>query len=223
MATQKQIDANRINGKKGGPKTPAGRAAVRFNAFKHGMFAEHPVLLTGEEEEGFNFYHQALLDEFEPVGVMEHLLLDELAHAHWRRQRIVSLERGFFALSLADLKIQMESEYNQMGESARKHYLVRHDARDKNTLGHYYRYDARFERSFYKAYKELTSLQAARHAREAEEAEIEEAPETKVTKGLHQESLHLAEQTQFPAKPKEPAGKIDPETPENGDDDTSIM
>ncbi len=42
-------------------------------------------------------------------------------------------------------------------------------------LGRYYRYDARFERSFFKAWKELKSLQAARQT-EPEVVETE-APE----------------------------------------------
>ena len=40
------------------------------------------------------------------------------------------------------------------------HFLAEHDAQRFDMLSRYYRYDARFERSFFKAWKELKSLQA---------------------------------------------------------------
>ena len=45
MATQNQIDANRLNAQKStGPKTPEGRAAVRLNGIKHGLTASESSL-----------------------------------------------------------------------------------------------------------------------------------------------------------------------------------
>jgi len=207
MATDKQINANRINAKKGGPKTPAGRAAVRFNAFKHGLFAEHPVLLSGEEEETFNFYHEALLDEFQPVGVMEHLLIDEMAHAHWRRQRVVALERGLFDVGRDSLERHFADNYKSIFQSARKHVIADTDAQNQDMLGRYYRYDTRFERSFYKAYKELKAIQDARQARE--EAEQEEAEQQETDTAINQ-----TEQSQFHPKSTSRQSETDAEVPE---------
>lgn len=76
MATDKQIDANRLNGKKGGPKTPAVRAAVRHNALKHGLSAGHPVIAGLEKLSDFNKYIDQLRHELQPVGIMEHMHVD---------------------------------------------------------------------------------------------------------------------------------------------------
>ena len=79
-----------------GPKTPAGKAISRNNAFKHGLSAAHPVLVELEDEAEFNQYHQALIDELQPVGIMELMLVDQIADSYWRRQRIINLEVGLF-------------------------------------------------------------------------------------------------------------------------------
>ena len=55
MATSAQVDANRKNGKLGGPKTDAGKAAVRHNARKHGIFAS---ALTDQDTEEVAALHE---------------------------------------------------------------------------------------------------------------------------------------------------------------------
>lgn len=50
--SQKQIDANRENGKLGGVKTDEGKTVSRYNAIKHGLLSEE-VLLDGEDEKSW--------------------------------------------------------------------------------------------------------------------------------------------------------------------------
>jgi hypothetical protein len=51
MTSDKQAQANRRNALKStGPKTPEGKAAVRYYATKHGLLSEDVVLLPGEDE-----------------------------------------------------------------------------------------------------------------------------------------------------------------------------
>jgi len=51
MTSAKKAEANRQNALKStGPKTPAGKAAVRLNALRHGLLSEE-ILLPGEDEE----------------------------------------------------------------------------------------------------------------------------------------------------------------------------
>ncbi|MEP6537699.1 MAG: hypothetical protein ABJF23_20355, partial [Bryobacteraceae bacterium] len=54
MASDRQITANRLNGKKGGPNTPAGRDAIRGNAITHGLYAHHPVIPRLENQSEFD-------------------------------------------------------------------------------------------------------------------------------------------------------------------------
>ena len=54
MSTLKQIEANRLNAKKStGPRTAEGKAAVRLNALKHGLFALDPII-EGEKPAHFD-------------------------------------------------------------------------------------------------------------------------------------------------------------------------
>ena len=207
MATDKQINANRLNGKKGGPKTPAGRAAVRHNALKHGLAAEHPVLKRLEKLSGFNKYLDQLRQELQPVGIMEHMLVDQIADAYWRRQRIVKLEIGMFETNSAERKDHIEENYDFMSPEALLHLLAEYDAKGPDMLGRYYRYDARFERSFFKAWKELKSLQAARKVEaEPEVAETEE-PEAQPTQSAKQTQIEPGQPSPNPQIPEKPAPK----------------
>ena len=74
MATQKQINANRRNAQKStGPRTPEGKARVRFNALKHGMLAKS-IILPGKENfesrEEFDFLLQSLFDDLQPLSLI---------------------------------------------------------------------------------------------------------------------------------------------------------
>ena len=161
MVTDKQINANRLNGKKVGPKIPAGRAAVRHNALKHGLSAQHPVVPGLEKQSDFDRYLNQLHQELQPVGIMEQMLVDQIADAYWRRQRIVNMETGLFDVNNDTLKSYFEKTFESLTAGDTLHAIAEFDARQLDMLGRYYRYDARFERSFFKAWKELKSLQAA--------------------------------------------------------------
>ncbi len=169
MATEKQINANRLNGKKGGPKTPAGRAAVRNNALKHGLAAHHPVIPALEDNDDFNTCLNDLRQELNPVGLMEHMLVNQIADAYWRRQRIIVLEQGLFESVRCEVEPRMNQDYVDLTKAALLNGIAARDARGEDMLGRYYRYDVRFERSFFKALKELKILQAARQTDVQEE------------------------------------------------------
>jgi hypothetical protein len=88
MASQEQIDANRRNAKKScGPKSARGKQLVRLNAVKHGLRAEH-VVLPGEDREEFEDLCRNLYEGWQPVGIREILLLDEIVDGRWLLQRV---------------------------------------------------------------------------------------------------------------------------------------
>ena len=81
MATEKQIAANRRNAQLStGPKTPEGKAAVRFNGLKHGFYAKHAALSL-QEDEPIHELLDTFLDNLNPAGPLEAGLL-ELCLAH---------------------------------------------------------------------------------------------------------------------------------------------
>ena len=86
MATTAQILANRLNSRKStGPKSEDGKATVSQNAVKHGLFAES--VIKGENEADYEAFHDKMLAELSPVGMMETMLAERIASLWWRLRR----------------------------------------------------------------------------------------------------------------------------------------
>lgn len=92
MATLRQIKANRRNAKKGGPKTPEGKAVVRTNALEHGVFAS---TLTDQDHEELVGLYDRLAAWLRPVGPVEEMLVEKLAQTYVRLQRCARAEAEF--------------------------------------------------------------------------------------------------------------------------------
>src|SRR5579862_2623080 len=165
MISERQHDANRRNAaQSNGPKTPEGRAAVRLNALKHGFTAAEIVLPTVEERIDFEQFRAAFEAEHQPVGPTEEVLVEDIVVSRWRLNRIRKMEPGFFALRQEVLKDRIKDEFSSLDAQAHLALIVRTDAEYTDTLGKMSRYEGRFERTFYKALKELQRLQALRAA-----------------------------------------------------------
>jgi hypothetical protein len=165
MISERQQDANRRNAAKShGPITPEGRAAVRHNALKHGFTAAEIVLPTVEEQIDFEQFRAAFEAEHQPVGPTEEVLVEDIVVSRWRLNRIRKMEPGFFALGLQGRKSVREELYSNLDGQAHLADVLSHDAFEDDTYGKMSRYEGRFERSFYKALKELQRLQALRAA-----------------------------------------------------------
>ncbi len=213
MASKKQIQANRRNGRKGGPNTPTGRAAVRHNALKHGLCAQHPVIPSLEDQTVFDDYLAQLHLDLQPQGLMEQMLVNQIADSYWRRQRIIQMETGLFASNHLTISKHLEKTYKGLTTGDTLHLSAAHDAAENDMLGRYYRYDARFERSFFRAWKELKALQAARQTKpQAVEIEAPQAPES-----------NFAEQTEIQLQQRSKTPKPNPEPPEKGENDPTTM
>jgi hypothetical protein len=165
MISERQHEANRRNAAKShGPKTPEGRAAVRLNALKHGFTAAEIILPTVEEQIDFEQFRAAFEEEHQPVGPTEEVLVEDMVIARWRLNRIRKMEPGFFALRQEVLKKRVKDDFSSLDAQAHLALIVRTDAEYTDTLGKMSRYEGRFERTFYKALKELQRLQALRAA-----------------------------------------------------------
>ena len=92
MTSERQKAANRANALHStGPRTSEGKAAVRFNAFRHGLLAQDAVL-PGEDVDAFEDLWNRVRSEFSPVGPIEEFLVDRLVSDMWRLQRLVRAE-----------------------------------------------------------------------------------------------------------------------------------
>lgn len=92
MASEKQIAANRRNATKStGPRTSGGKAASSRNALKHGVLSKQ-ALSEYEDIQTFQTLLAKLVEELEPVSVIECTLVERIAILLWREKRLAETE-----------------------------------------------------------------------------------------------------------------------------------
>lgn len=99
MASEKQITANRENGKLGGVKTSEGKDRVRFNALKHGLNSKHLLCALRthtESQEQFEEILIGLKEALQPVDFFEEVLISKLAKVQFKMLRYETLETASF-------------------------------------------------------------------------------------------------------------------------------
>jgi hypothetical protein len=137
MATLKQFEANRRNSQKStGPKTPEGKAAASMNSLRHGLRAR-TVVLPGENREEFNQLCNDLEVEWTPQSRTEQFYVEQMAVSQWKLNRMEVGEAGIFQ----DVE----------GSATKLTHLDR-----------LWQAEARMERSYSRAQRELQRLQTSR-------------------------------------------------------------
>ena len=145
MSTLKQIEANRRNAQKStGPKTPEGKTAVRLNALRHGLRA-HTVVLPGEKSEQFQRLCDDLEAEWNPQTKTEQLYVEQMAVSQWKLRRM--------EIGEASLVVQKAAAKKQIP-----------------LLDRLWQAEARMERSFTRAQRELERLQKSRREQPRDQA-----------------------------------------------------
>ncbi|HWR54073.1 MAG TPA: hypothetical protein VN428_23385, partial [Bryobacteraceae bacterium] len=97
MTSPAQITANRVNARLStGPRTVEGKARSSRNRLTHGLCGAHTVL-PGEDPADYEYLLEALLEEHNPAGPTETLLIAQLAQAQWKLNRIAVIEADLFA------------------------------------------------------------------------------------------------------------------------------
>src|SRR5262249_989053 len=90
--------ANRENARRStGPRTPAGKQAVRWNALKHGLLAREVIIRHGdgaEDPRAFQSLQNRLWAELQPEGIQEGMVVEEIAVCLWRQRRVLRAETG---------------------------------------------------------------------------------------------------------------------------------
>ena len=95
MSTPQQKAANRRNAQHStGPITPQGKAASKLNSLKHGL-ASQTHILPFESQADYDALEQALIDDLQPQGPAELLLVQRFAQKQWLVDRLARTERGW--------------------------------------------------------------------------------------------------------------------------------
>lgn len=145
--SQKQIEANRENGKLGGVKTEEGKAVSKNNAIKHGILSQE-IVLKDENEKTLIEFGKKLRTELKPETEFELLLVDRIIANTWRLKRALKGEKEM-------IEHDMKNEDN-FGAA------LSYDFANYDSYGKFTRYETTLERGIYRALHELQRLQAIR-------------------------------------------------------------
>src|ERR687895_2976782 len=87
MPSERQRQANRRNGRKGGPNTDTGKQRSRLNSLKEGLTASTIVVLPEENQQEYDEVLRGFQESLQPYDATEDALVSRLAQAHWRSLR----------------------------------------------------------------------------------------------------------------------------------------
>ena len=147
MASQAQIEANRLNSQKStGPRTAEGKRASSQNALKSGLDAESQFVL-GESREEFAGLQAEYYDRFSPAAPEQRFQVDNLIRNEWllRRYHRVESHLWEYHISLCD-----RSSGVQLGEAFSKASTIFMRLQRRVTAA---------EKAYKEAMAELTRLQ----------------------------------------------------------------
>jgi len=157
MATAAQMTANRANAQKStGPRSAEGKAASRFNALKHGLDAQTAVLPTENPAE-YETLVRDYRNGFRPSNPEEDFHVDTMLRADWQTRRLQRVEADLYQMLLAE------------SPGATLAAALLSASPTAKLLARIQRQLAAFERTWYRALKELHS------GREKAQAEDDQA------------------------------------------------
>ncbi|MHA1591389.1 MAG: hypothetical protein ACTSUP_02830 [Candidatus Heimdallarchaeaceae archaeon] len=110
MTSKKQMRANKNNARKA--NGPNDTSITRFNAVKHGILCKHIPLSSGKlkgEGRAFEVMFGTLLQELQPEGILEKVLVEKIGCCLWQQKRILRSLSGHISYSLDGIEESVEA------------------------------------------------------------------------------------------------------------------
>ena len=90
-AVASEAGQSALSRKAGGPRTIEGKQRSKVNALRHGIFSDIP-LLNGESRVKYNSLLNGFSESLLPMGVLEKVLVEDMATNRWRHHRAIQAE-----------------------------------------------------------------------------------------------------------------------------------
>ncbi len=161
MASQKQIDANRLNAQKStGPTTPKGKATSRLNAIRDNLTGQITTL-TEEERPIFENQRARLIAGYDPKTPAEEELAQAIAWDTWRLNHLRAIEMNVYALGICEMEDEdgANSQPNLIDTAFSDACTFRADSKRFELMS---LYEQRMNRSLHRNIALLRDLQAER-------------------------------------------------------------
>ena len=171
MPTLTRAEAARINGSKShGPVTPEGKAKSSRNAVRHGMTLQS-LLLTTENREAAACLIDEYTGQFQPIGPVEHEMVEMLALKQWQNLRAENIQLGFFQNAAARAAVKIDAEFASADECSRAAETFRYMTTEDDSFRLFMRYANDIRRAYHTKLRELQSLQSKRQTVETKPVE----------------------------------------------------
>jgi hypothetical protein len=114
MLSDNQLPANRLDSQRSaGPRTPEGEARAALNSDRRDLLVRNTAIFE-EERAPFLALLAALEIEHQPVGPEETFLVEHIAWARFRRQRLNRIETGLYMIDMDKMR---ERDLRDTGEA----------------------------------------------------------------------------------------------------------
>jgi hypothetical protein len=143
-----------------GPNTAAGKLKSSLNALRHGLTGQIVVMPT-EDLDAYQSHLKSFADEYHPVGATENNLVQALADASWRLNRVSTLETNLLMLGLAGASPISGPQQIQDALS-----IASSLESQSKALANLSMHSQRLSRQFERTVNQLRALQEARRSQE---------------------------------------------------------
>ena len=91
--SSKKLAANQKNAQEStGPKTAVGKTSSSWSAIKHGLLSKRLMELNHQTAKEFSDFLTCLRQDVKPVGVLEEVVVEDLAHIYFRKAALAKYE-----------------------------------------------------------------------------------------------------------------------------------
>jgi hypothetical protein len=155
----KKVRSNRQNAARStGPKTREGKEKSSRNAVKHGVFCS-PTVLKGEDQAAFGRLREGLIAEHRPRTPTELFLVDRMALAMWRIDRVNQAEQASHENHHDYMRSCVDFDESRLpspaGMMAR---MLNHEPGRSSVLEKLQQYEQRLERTVHRCLNDLRKL-----------------------------------------------------------------
>jgi hypothetical protein len=174
--SQTKSEAARANGAKSqGPVTPEGKVRSSRNSLRHG-FRSEIVVLPHEDKAHFEQLRDSYMDDLQPANQSQLDLVDTMAAARWRLNRLLAMESCLFEQELARNLEAIDKEFTGVDDTGKMAFTLDKMVNTSKTPAHLLRYESHLNRSYDQALKQLQTLQKMAQAAALEERPNEPKP-----------------------------------------------
>ncbi len=167
MTRSQRRQINRANAQHStGPKTEEGKKQSSLNALRHGLTGQIVVMPT-EDLAAYQSHLKSFTDEYHPKGATEANLVQALADASWRLNRVAALETNL--LTLGTTNVSPITGADQQIQDAMSTVAALES--QSKALSNLSLHSQRLSRQFERTVTLLRDLQATRQEKEKQDLE----------------------------------------------------